>query len=115
MENSTNYKVCLTSDARNDIVEIKRYILNTFRYRETAEAFSKNIKYVISKLSPFSKAYAKTGLLIQGLEVYYKPHSSYLLFFVVKENKVIVIRILKDRLHWQSIINRIISFDQIIY
>ena len=42
MENSTNYKVCLTSDARNDIVEIK------------------------------------------------------------------------DRMHWQSIINRVKSFDQII-
>lgn len=111
MENSTNYKVCLTSDARNDIVQIKRYILNTFRYRETAEVFSKNIKYAISKLSPFSKAYAKTGLLIQGLEVYYKPHSTYLMFFVVKEDKVIVIRILKDRMHWQSIINRIKSLN----
>ena len=31
MENSTNYKECLTSDARDDIVKIKRYILNTFR------------------------------------------------------------------------------------
>lgn len=104
MENSINYKIRLTSDTRNDIVQMKRYILNTFKYRETAEAFSKNIRYVISKLSPFSKACVKTGLLIQGLEVYYKPYSTYLIFFVVKENKVIVIRILKDRMYWQSII-----------
>ncbi|MDR1771264.1 MAG: type II toxin-antitoxin system RelE/ParE family toxin [Hungatella sp.] len=106
-----NYKIRLTSDARNDIAQIKRYILSTFKYRETAEVFSKNIRYVISKLSPFSKTYTKTGLLIQGLEVYYKPHSTYLIFFVVKENKVIVIRILKDRMYWQSVIKRINSFD----
>lgn len=111
MENLINYKVRLTSDARNDIVQIKRYILNTFKYRETAEASSKNIRYAISRLSPYSKAYAKTGLLIQGLEVYYKPYSTYLIFFVVKEDKVIVIRILKDRMYWQSIIKRINSFD----
>ncbi len=28
MENLINYKVRLTSDARNDIVQIKRYIIN---------------------------------------------------------------------------------------
>lgn len=77
MGNLINYEVCLTSDARNDIVKIKRYILNTFKYRETAEMFSKNIRSAILNLSPFSKAYAKTGLLIQGLEVYYKPYSTY--------------------------------------
>lgn len=99
MGNLINYKVCLTSDARNDIVKIKRYILNTFKYRETAEKFSKKIRSAILNLSPFSKAYAK------------KPYSTYLIFFVVKEDKVIVIRVLKDRMYWQSIIKRIRFLD----
>ncbi len=30
--------------------------------------------------------------LIQGLEIYYKPYSTYLIFFVIKGDKVIVIR-----------------------
>ena len=111
MERPTNYKIRLTSDAKNDIAQIKRYILHTFKYRETAEAFSKNMKKAISKLSPYSEAYTKTGLLIQGLEVYYKPYSTYLIFFVVKMDKVIVIRVLKDRMYWQSIMKRIRSID----
>lgn len=111
MGKPTNYKIRLTFDAKNDIVQIKRYILHTFKYRETAEAFSKNIRNAISKFSPFSEAYSKTGLLIQGLEIYYKPYSTYLIFFVVKQDKIIVIRVLKDRMYWQSIMKRIRSID----
>ncbi|MBT9779388.1 type II toxin-antitoxin system RelE/ParE family toxin [Clostridium sp. MCC353] len=107
MEERKNYKIRLTPEARSDIAEIKKYILTTFKYRETAEDFSKKMKHSISKLSPFSEAYAKTGLSIQNFEVYYKPYSTYLIFFVVQEDKVIVIRILKDRMYWQPIIKRI--------
>jgi len=102
-----NYKIRLTSDARDDIAQMKRYILETFGYRETAEAFSKNIKEAVRKLSPFSKAYTKTGIWIQGMEVYYKPYRTYLIFFVVEEDTVIVIRVLKERMYWQSIIRRV--------
>ncbi|MFR3728424.1 type II toxin-antitoxin system RelE/ParE family toxin [Lacrimispora sp.] len=111
MEQPTKYKIRLTSDAKEDIAQIKRYILHTFKYRETAEAFSRNIRNAILKLSPFSEAYKKTGLLIQGLEVYYKPYSTYLIFFVIKQDKVIVIRVLKDRMYWQSIMKRIRSIN----
>ena len=34
-----------------------------------------------------------------------KP-STYLIFFVVEDNKVTVIRVLKDRVYWQSIIKK---------
>lgn len=44
MEERKNYKIRLTPEAKNDIARIKRYILTTFKYRETAEAFSKNMK-----------------------------------------------------------------------
>ncbi len=99
MGEPTNYKIRLTFDAKKDIVQIKRYILHTFKYRETAEAFSKNIRNAISKLSPFSEAYSKTGLLIHlcgktgqdhcnpslkgpdVLAVYYETNSFYRLEF----------------------------------
>ena len=107
MEKRKNYKIRLTPEAKRDILETKKYILTTFKYRETAESFSNNMKRAISKLSPFSEAYANTGLMIQDSEIYYKPYSTYLIFFVVRDDKVIVIRILKDRMYWQSIIKRI--------
>lgn len=83
------------------------YILKTFKYREYAENFSKKIKVAIKALDPFAEGYEKTGFLIEGLEVYYKPYSTYLIFFVVEGTTVTVIRVLKDRMYWQAIINRI--------
>ena len=75
-------------------------------YREYAENFSKKIRSAIKALDPFSEGYEKTGYNIEGLEIYYKPYSTYLIFFVVEDATVTVIRVLKDRMYWQAIINR---------
>lgn len=37
----------------------------------------------------------------------YKAYSTHLIFFVIQEDRVIVIQVLKDRMSWQSIIKRI--------
>ena len=101
------YKIVLSKDALQYIKNTKIYILKTFKYREYAESFSQKIKVAIKALGPFAEGYEKTGFLIEGLEVYYKPYSTYLIFFVVEGTTVTVIRVLKDRMYWQSIINRI--------
>lgn len=64
------------------------------------------MKVAIKTIEPFTLGYAKTGYRIDGLEVYYKPHSTYLIFFIVENDIVTVIRVLKDRMYWQAIINR---------
>lgn len=75
-------------------------------YREYAENFSKKIKFAIKALDPFAEGYEKTGYVIEGLEIYYKSYSTYLIFFVVANTTVTVIRVLKDRMYWQAIIKR---------
>ena len=100
------YKIVLSKDALQDIKNTKIYILKTFKYREYVENFSKKIKVEIKVLDPFAEGYQKTGFLIEGLKVYYKPYSTYLIFFVVEGTTVTVIRVLKDRMHWQAIMNR---------
>ena len=106
MDKPKNYKIVLSKDALQDIKNTKAYILQTFMYREYAENFSKKIKAVIKALDPFAEGYEKTGYNIEGLEIYYKPYSTYLIFFVVEDATVTVIRVLKDRMYWQAIINR---------
>ena len=96
----------MSKDAVQDIKSTKKYILQTFRYKEYAENFSKKIKSAIRALDPFAEGYKKTGYVIDGLEIYYKPYSTYLIFFVVEGATVTVIRVLKDRVYWQAIINR---------
>ena len=106
MDKPKKYKILLSKDALQDIKDNKSYILKNFKYREYAENFSKKIKKAIKELDPFAEGYEKTGFLIEGLEVYYKPYSTYLIFFVVEDVMVTVVRVLKDRMYWQAIINR---------
>lgn len=106
MDNPNKYKILLSKDALADIKETKKYILTTFKYREYAENFSKKIKKAIRELNVFPTGYESTGYVIEGLEIYYKPYSTYLIFFVVENNTVTVIRVLKDRMYWQSIIKK---------
>ncbi len=106
MEKTSKYKIFLSKDALADIRETKKYILTTFKYREYAENFSRKIKKAIKELNVFPTGYESTGYVIEGLEIYFKPYSTYLIFFVVDENTVTVIRVLKDRMYWQSIIKK---------
>lgn len=99
----------MSKDALQDIKSIKTYILQTFMYREYAENFSRKIKSAIKALDPFAEGYEKTGYIIDGFEIYYKPYSTYLIFFVVEDMTVTVIRVLKDRMYWQAIIKRMKS------
>ncbi|MGN0289330.1 MAG: type II toxin-antitoxin system RelE/ParE family toxin [Lachnospiraceae bacterium] len=112
MDKPKKYKIVLSKDALQDIKNIKTYILETFKYRVYAENFSKKIKAAIKALDPFAEGYEKTRFTIEGLEVYYKPYSTYLIFFVVEDAIVTVIRILKDRMYWQAIINRMKKIDK---
>lgn len=104
MDKPKKYKILLSKDALQDIKNTKAYILKQFRYREYAENFSRKIKTAIKALTPFAEGYQTTGFVIEGLEVYYKPCDTYLIFFVVQDITVTVIRVLKDRMYWQAII-----------
>ena len=112
MDKPKKYKIVLSKDALQDIKNTKTYILKTFKYREYAENFSQKIKVAIKALDPFAEGYEKTGFIIEDLEVYYKPYSTYLIFFVVEGTTVTVIRVLKDRMYWQAIINRMKKIDK---
>ena len=100
------YKIVISKDALWDIKSTKKYILDTFKYREYAENFSKKIKKAIKDLDFFPKGYESTGYVIEGLNIYFKPYSTYLIFFVVEDSTITVIRVLKDRMYWQSIIKK---------
>ncbi len=100
------YTINISKDALNDITSIKRYILNTFKYREYAQNFSIKIKKSIQKLKLFPSANTKTEYSIEGLDIYYKPCNTYLIFYVVNDKVITVIRILKDRMYWQKVMQQ---------
>ena len=112
MDKIKKYKVILSKDALEDIKDTKKYILDTFKYRQYAEDFSKKLKKAVRSLSVLAAGYKKTGFVIENMEVYYKPYSTYLIFFVIQDDTIIIVRILKDRMYWQSIINRINNINK---
>ena len=64
------YKIVISKDALLDIKLTKKYILDTFKYREYAENFSKKIKKAIKELDSFPKGYEAAGYVIEGLSIY---------------------------------------------
>ena len=106
MDKPEKYSICLSKDAVQDIKETKTYLLETFKYREYAEIFSMRIKAAIESLNLFAEGYVKTGYYIEGLQVYYRPYSTYLIFYVIEDTAITVIRVLKNRMYWQSVIKR---------
>lgn len=106
MEKQKKYKIHISKDALLDIKGTKKYILTTFKYREYAENFSRKIMKAIKELDSLPKGYEKTGYVIEGLEIYFRPYSTYLIFFVVEDYNITVIRVLKDRMYWQSLIRK---------
>ena len=68
------YKIVMSKDALSDIKSTKKYILDTFKYREYAENFSKKIKKAIKELDSFPKGY-ESGIIFCQFPP--KLHQSY--------------------------------------
>lgn len=80
MKKLQTYRVLISKDALLDIKETRQYLLTTFKYPVYADNFSKKIKKAIEELRLFPLSHGKTDF---------------------------VIRVFKDRMHWQSIIRKL--------
>ena len=67
MNQPKKYKVVISKDALLDIRSIKKYILDTFKYRDYAENFSNRIKKAIMEWDSFPKGYESICYVIEGL------------------------------------------------
>lgn len=103
-----NYKIKYAYSSRNDIREIKKYILDHFKYRELGESFTEKIKTATHDLKAFPKGHSTTGIQYRGYEIYLKPYRSYLLFYIVDDrlSVVTILRVMQDGMNWQFILNR---------
>lgn len=100
------YKVVIAQSGKADVKNKKRYILQNFKYREYAENFSARIKKAAEQLAVFPTSHQATGFQYRGYDIYMKPQSNHLLFYVIDDDKgvVIVLRILQDGMDWEYII-----------
>lgn len=102
------YKIQYTYSSRNDMLDMKKYILQTFKYRELGKNFTAKMKKVADVLRFLPTGYDKTGFQYRDYDVYLKPYQTYLIFFTVDEvnHVVTILRILQDGMNWQFIMRR---------
>jgi len=101
-----DYKVEYTYSSKNDLRNMKKYILDNFKYRELGENFSKKMKKAVSELKSMPKAHNTTGFRYREYEIYFKPYQSYLFFYIVDElqKKIIILRVMQDGMNWKYVL-----------
>ena len=99
------YEIQYTHSSRDDMRNMKQYILQTFHYPELGANFTRKMKKVAKELANSPIGYMNTGFLYRGYEVYLKPSQSYLFFFVInkKDRVVTILRVLQERMDWKYI------------
>lgn len=105
---SDEYKIEYTFSSRDDMRKMKKYILDTFKYCELGENFTKKMKKASEELKTLPTGYDTVGFQYKGYDIHIKPYRTYLFFFVVDDEKktVTVRRVLQNGMVWQFILKR---------
>lgn len=98
-----NYTIRFVPSARNDLVQMKQYILNEFKYLQYGVNFDKKIKEASTIIKNSPTSFKSTEFTYKGLEIYMRCIKSYLFFYVVDDKKISVLRVLKDGMNWEYI------------
>lgn len=102
------YKIEYTFSSRDDMRKMKKYILDTFKYRELGENFTKKMKEATEGLKTLPTGFDTVGFQYRGYDIHLKPYRTYLFFYVVDNEKktVTVLRVMQDGMDWQFILKR---------
>ena len=104
----SEYKIVYTYSSRDDIRRMKKYILDTFKYRELGENFTKKMKEATEGLKTLPTGFDTIGFQYRGYDILLKPYRTYLFFYVVDKDKktVTVLRVMQDGMDWRFILKR---------
>lgn len=99
-----SYKIRFVPTARKDLVQMKMYILNEFKYPQYGLNFNKKIREALMVIKRSPTSFKNTRLIYKGLNIYMNNVKSYLFFYVVDDANVWILRVLKERMNWENII-----------
>ena len=89
-----------------DILGIRKYIVDRFGFREYGDAFTKKMKRGIESIREFPEGFSMTGFRYRGYNIYLKPNFTYLILYTIdkKINTITVLRVMKDGMNWRFIL-----------
>lgn len=101
-----NYKVFVTDEAINDIIDLVRYISVELLNPEAAGRLFRNLKREVENCGAFPMKFADTGIKYRDYVIHKKVFESYLIFYVINSDaqEVYVLRVMKDLMNWYQIL-----------
>lgn len=103
-----NYKVLITDEATNDVFHLVKYIHVELCNPDAAKKLYMNLNREVRNMGDFPLKFADSGIRYRGYIIHKKVYQSYLLFYIISEEKqvVYVLRILKDIMNWRDILQK---------
>ena len=103
-----NYKVLMTDEATDDVFNLVKYIHVDLCNPDAADKLYVKLNREVSSMSDFPLKFSSSGLKYRGYIIHKKVYQSYLLFYIISDEKqtVYVLRILKDIMNWRRILKK---------
>ena len=98
------YKVLISKRAIRDISNMKRYILEHFKYTQLGISFSSKIRKALESLEFFPFSNISSGLKYREYDIFIKASRTYMIFYIVDTEKqfVLIVRVLQDSMNWKA-------------
>lgn len=112
-----NYRVLVADEAIDDIFELVRYIHIELCNPDAAEKLYYNLNREVKNMGDFPLKFSDSGIKYRGYIIHKKVYDSYLIFYIINNEKqeVYVLRVIKDLMNWQEILNRTKVYHFSIY
>ncbi len=101
--------VVLTVEATYDLADIEEYIEKEFS-AEYVTVFQRKTDELIGYLSNPVVSFGNTFLIYRGLYVYRIVLSPSIFFYVIIENVIHILRVLREEQNWEYIISKDIDY-----
>ena len=103
-----NYKVLIADEAIADIFRLVQYIHTDLHNPDAAKKLYHNLNREIKNMGDFPLKFSDSGINYRGYIIHKKVYESYLIFYIFsnKKQEIYVLRIIKDLMNWQKILNK---------
>lgn len=103
-----NYSVLVADEAIDDIFEAVRYISTELCNPDAAQKLYYDLNREVKSMGNFPLKFSASGFLYRGYIIHKKAYSSYLIFYIVDNEKqeIYVLRVIKDLMNWQNILDK---------
>ena len=98
-----SYTIRYVPSAKNDLTQMKQYILNEFKFPQYGINFDYKIKEASTIIKNSPTSFKATNFTYRGLDIYMRCINSHLFFYVVDGKTISVLRVLKDGMNWEYI------------